>query len=118
MFISANDGDHELSVLDNETDEVMFQNVAEQANLARIEAEQMSALRSLKTNLFLLLMFLVPLLFFFFFRSKIELAFCCSLLFSIQKGVVTVFTTIANFGTVRVIIKTYWERIFKVSMKN
>jgi hypothetical protein len=80
---------------------------------AKINAEQTAALRSLKTNLFLIFVFMLPLLLFVAFKFQIQLTFGYCLLLSIQKGFVTIFSTIANFGTIREVMKKYWDNIRK-----
>ena len=87
-------------------------NANEQIELKMI-ADQEAALRSLKTNVYLILIFFLPFILFLTFHSKVEMIFCCSLLFSVHKGVMTVLTTIANFGTIREVANKYWTSIFK-----
>ena len=43
--------------------------------------------------------------------AEFEMTFSLSLLASIQKVVVTIFATIANFGTVRQVMKNYYEKL-------
>jgi hypothetical protein len=72
-----------------------------------VKAEQASAIRSLKTNLILIFVFTIPPILFYIFKSNIHLMFCCTILLSVQKGVATVLTTIANFGTIRDVLRKY-----------
>ena len=74
-------------------------------------SEQAAAIRSLKTNLCLAILFAIPLILLIKFKADIQMTFSLSLLFSIQKVVVTIFATIANFGTVRQVMKNYYEKL-------
>ena len=86
-----------------------LERLATEAAEAKVKAEQAAAIRSLKTNLTLIFVFMLPTILFYIFKSKIDLMFCLIILLSVQKGVATVLTTIANFGNIRDVLRTYFH---------
>jgi hypothetical protein len=77
----------------------------------KVEAERLSSMRSLKTNLILIM---------FFFTANLFLLIPCKswqLFFgvintSFQKTVLPIATTLANFGTIRTVCSQYWRLAF------
>ena len=67
---------------------------------SRTEAERISALRSIETNLIMILWFYLSNIF-LLFPSKFWKTYFCLVNTSIQKALLPLVTTIANFGTVR-----------------
>ena len=86
-----------------------LERLATEAAEAKVKAEQAAAIRSLKTNLALIFVFMLPPILFYIFESKIDLMFCLIILLSVQKGVATVLTTIANFGNIQDVLRTYFH---------
>ena len=82
-----------------------LERLATEAAEAKVKAEQAAAIRSLKTNLTLIFVFMLPPILFYIFQSKIDLI----ILLSVQKGVATVLTTIANFGNIQDVLRTYFH---------
>ena len=82
-----------------------LERLATEAAEAKVKAEQVAAIRSLQTNLTLIFVFMLPPILFYIFQSKIDLI----ILLSVQKGVATVLTTIANFGNIQDVLRTYFH---------
>jgi len=76
------------------------------------EAEKASAIRSLKTNFLLILMFSLSNLI-LFLPSKVWQTYFSLLETSIYKYLLPIFTTIANFGTIRSVGLQLWKILFK-----
>ena len=86
-----------------------LERLATEAAEAKVKAEQAAAIRSLKTNLTMIFVFILPPILFYIFKSKIDFMFCLIILLSVQKGVAKVLTTIANFGNIRDVLRTYFH---------
>jgi hypothetical protein len=65
-----------------------------------------SARRSLKTNLVLITLFILLFFFIFFIPNR---QFFSVFIYSVLKGVLPILTTIANFGTIRSVIRQYYH---------
>ena len=76
------------------------------------EAERISALRSIKTNLIMILWFYLSNIF-LLFPSKFWKTYFCLVDTSIQKALLPLVTTIANFGTVRSLGTELWKKLLK-----
>jgi hypothetical protein len=74
----------------------------------KIKEERMAAVRSLRTNLCLIFISFAPLLIFLSVNLNANIAFLCLLLSSVNKGIMTILTSIANFGTIREVMANYW----------
>ncbi len=81
----------------------------------RQEAEQMSALRSLKTNLIMILLVGLSMMF-LLIPSKTWQAYFCIVDTSFQKGFLPVVTTMANFGTVRTVATQLWKTVVETKL--
>ena len=86
-------------------------------NLAenRQEAERVSALRSLKTNLILILLVGLSTLF-LLIPSNTWQNYYCIVNTSIQKGLMPVVTTMANFGTVCTVATQLWKTFVETKL--
>ena len=81
----------------------------ETTNEESLKADQISsAKRSLQTNLAIITLFI---LFFFFLFYIPNRQFFSVLIYSVLKGLLPFFTTIANFGTVRSVIRQYYDNL-------
>jgi hypothetical protein len=78
----------------------------------RQEAERVSAMRSLKTNLILILLVFMSN-FVLLIPSKAWQTYFCIVDTSIQKALLPIITTMANFGTVRSVASKFWKAIYK-----
>ena len=78
----------------------------------RQEAERVSAMRSLKTNLIMILLVFMSN-FVLLIPSKIWQTYFCIVDTSIQKALLPIITTMANFGTVRSVASQFWKAIYK-----
>ena len=83
----------------------------------RLEAERVSALRALKTNLMMILLFVASNLF-LLIPSKVWQTYFCIVDTSIQKSLLPIVTTMANFGTVRSVAAQFWNSIVKLKTLN
>jgi hypothetical protein len=81
----------------------------------RQEAERMSALRSLKTNLIMILLVGLSMMF-LLIPSKTWQAYFCIVDTSFQKGFLPVVTTMANFGTVRTVATQLWKTVVETKL--
>jgi hypothetical protein len=81
----------------------------------RQEAERMSALRSLKTNLIMILLVGLSMMF-LLIPSKTWQAYFCIVDTSFQKGFLPVVTTMANFGTVRTVATQLWKTFVETKL--
>ena len=78
--------------------------------------EKMAAVRSQQTNLNLLFVFLlIPILDYLYLDDFYTVAFLNISLGSLQKLILPIVTTMANFGTIREVSLKYWE-LFKAKM--
>ena len=77
----------------------------------KLEAERLAAMRSLKTNLILILFFFTTNLFLLIPSKNWQLFFGVSNT-SFQKTLVPIATTMANFGTIRSVCSQYWRLAF------
>jgi hypothetical protein len=86
-------------------------------NLAinRQEAERMSALRSLKTNLIMILLLSMSMMI-LLIPSTTWQAYFCVVITSIQKGLLPIVTTMANFGTVRTVAAQFWKTFVETKL--
>jgi hypothetical protein len=86
-------------------------------NLAaeRREAERMSALRSLKTNLIMILLDGLFMLF-MLIPSMTWQTYFCIVGSSILKGLIPIVTTMANFGTVRTVATQMWKTFVETKL--
>ena len=75
-------------------------------------AEKQSAIRSLETNLMLILLFVLAT-FFYLIPSKVWQTYFCVVETSLQKALLPLITTMTNFGTVRSVSIQFWKSIFK-----
>jgi hypothetical protein len=79
----------------------------ETTNEESLKVDQISsARRSLQTNLVLMMLFV---LFYFFILFIPNRQFFSVLIYSLLKGLLPIFTTIANFGTIGSIIRQYYD---------
>lgn len=78
----------------------------------RQEAEQMSALRSLKTNLVMILLVSLSILI-ILIPSKIWQTYFLIVNSSVLKVLLPIVTTMANFGTVQSFARQFWKIILK-----
>jgi hypothetical protein len=78
----------------------------------RQEAERVSAMRSLKTNLIMILLVFMSN-FVLLIPSKVWQTYFCIVDTSIQKALLPIITTMANFGTVRSVARQFWKAIYK-----
>ena len=76
---------------------------------AKMKEERMAAIRSLRTNLCLIIISFAPLFIFLVANLTANVAFLCLLLSSINKGIMTILTSIANFGTIREVMASFWN---------
>ena len=76
---------------------------------AKMKEERMAAIRSLRTNLCLIIISFAPLFIFMVANLNANVAFLCLLLSSINKGIMTILTSIANFGTIREVMASFWN---------
>ena len=76
----------------------------------KLEAERLAAMRSLKTNLILILFFFTTNLFLLIPSKNWQLFFGVSNT-SFQKTLVPIATTMANFGTIRSVCSQYWSNV-------
>jgi hypothetical protein len=75
----------------------------------KMKKEKLAAIRSQQTNLNLLLAFLfIPILDFYYLNDFYKVAFVNVTLGSLQKCILPILTTIANFGTIREVSTQYW----------
>jgi hypothetical protein len=81
----------------------------------RQEAERMSALRSLKTNLIMILLVGLSMMF-LLIPSKTWQAYFCIVDTSFQKGFLPVVTTMANFGTVGTVATQLWKTVVETKL--
>ena len=82
----------------------------------KIQKEFEAARRSLKTNLVLILAFVLANLF-LLLPSKTWQAYWTVLIFSVQKGAMPILTTATNFGLVKNMFSFYWKLLLKVGHK-
>ena len=82
-------------------------------------AERLSALRSLKTNLYFIFLSIFPLSIFILLTqlSRSNRVFLCVQYYSVNKCVMTVFTTVANFGTIREMMTKFWNVLKERKMR-
>jgi len=92
-------------------EELAMEQKSIEAAQSQIAQEQAKAIRSLQTNLCLIFVFMIPFFVVVMLRSSIYMPYWCAFLFSIQKGVITIFPTVANFGPIREVIKCFWKDI-------
>jgi ABC-type multidrug transport system permease subunit len=80
---------------------------AEPKNEHNLKSQQISSAKhSLQTNLALITLFFFVLVFLYFIPNQ---QFLSVLIFSMLKGALPIFTTVANFGTIRSVIRQYYE---------
>ena len=80
-------------------------------------AETLAAKRSLETNFIVILVFIaasVVLL----IPSKMWQTYFCVVHTSVQKTLLPILSTMANFGTIRSVGKQLWESVFKTRNEN
>jgi hypothetical protein len=75
------------------------------------EAERVSAMRSLKTNLIMVLFVGLSTLF-LTIPSKMWQTYFCIVDTSIEKALLPIVTTMANFGTVQSVARQFWKKVF------
>ena len=108
----ANEGppfQNDRNTLDDE--EVEEELVAAQLEERR-QAEIRAAKRSIETNLFLGLAFLIVYGIFILMSNKLRQSYSI-IAFSTLKGLLPIFTTITNFGTVHSVLLQYWKSLMK-----
>jgi hypothetical protein len=75
-------------------------------------AEKAAAIKSLETNLILILIFCLSNLF-FLIPSKIMQIYYCIVATSVLRGLLPIITTMTNFGTIRSVAFQFWNVFFK-----
>jgi hypothetical protein len=104
--ISSNDIEQQQPSESN-VNEIFSITQAEPKNEDNLKSQQISsAKRSLQTNLALITLFISVLVFLYFIPNR---QFLSVLIFSMLKGALPIFTTVANFGTIRLVIRQYYE---------
>ena len=104
--ISSNDIEQQQPSESN-VNEIFSITQAEPKNEDNLKSQQISsAKRSLQTNLALITLFIFVLVFLYFIPNR---QFLSVLIFSMLKGALPIFTTVANFGTIRLVIRQYYE---------
>ncbi len=104
--ISSNDFAHQQPSEAN-VNEIFSITKSEPKNEDNLKSQQiLSAKRSLQTNLALVTLFISVLVFLYFIPNR---PFFSGLMYSMLKGALPIFTTIANFGTIRSVIRQYYE---------
>jgi hypothetical protein len=104
--ISSNDIEQQQPSESN-VNEIFSITQAEPKNEDNLKSQQISsAKRSLQTNLALITLFIFVLVFLYFIPNR---QFLSVLIFSMLKGALPIFTTVANFGTIRSVIRQYYE---------
>ena len=83
-------------------------------DLAKREAQIQSAKRSLLTNITLMMFFTASHSSIFLLPEPERIVFTVAV-FSLLKGVMPIGTTIANFGTIQVLVSKYWSILKKDS---
>ena len=73
----------------------------------QLEAEKKAAIRSLETNLILIAIYILSNIFLIFPSKDGQLIFCL-VNSSIQKTLLPIATTVANFGTIKSVCFDYW----------
>ena len=73
-------------------------------------AERLAAMRSLKTNLYFILICLLPAAIMLTLpMTKSNRIFLTILFYSVNKACMTIVTAVANFGTIRQVGSTFWK---------
>ena len=104
--------DWDISNLETERVNESYHTGSEQKSAKdKLEAERLAAMRSLKTNLILILFFFSTNLFLLIPSINWQLFFGVSNT-SFQKTLVPIATTMANFGTIRSVCSQYWRLSF------
>jgi len=83
----------------------------EKLSVNKQEAERVSAMRSLKTNLIMVLFVGLSTLF-LIIPSKMWQTYFCIVDTSIEKALLPIVTTMANFGTVQSVARQFWKKVF------
>jgi hypothetical protein len=91
--------------------EVKLNDLKNETQKLKMNAERLSALRSLKTNLYFIIISMLPLLILLLSFTKSNRVFFCVQYYSVNKCFMTLSTTIVNFGPIREILSKFWKAL-------
>ena len=91
--------------------EIKLNDLKNEKQKLKMNAERLSALRSLKTNLYFIVISMLPLLILLLNFTKSNRVFFCVKYYSVNKCVMTLSTTIVNFGPIQEILSKFWNAL-------
>ena len=83
----------------------------------KFEAQIEAATRSIHTNMFLIAMFIISQILIIWFKKETR-AFYAAIIFTTLKGVLPIFSTICNFGTIQSVIMEYYKYFLQILPSN
>ena len=83
----------------------------------KFEAQIEAATRSIHTNMFLIAMFIINPILIIWFKKETR-AFYAAIIFTTLKGVLPIFSTICNFGTIQSVIMEYYKYFLQILPSN